>query len=345
MSAIRDALSPVRQPEYTGENRCIPCTVVNLAIAAVLSLAVWVWLSAVLAVVVAAVSVAAIVLRGYLVPGTPALTKRYLPDRVLALFDKGPTPRTATAVGSGVEAAASGGAAGAGTAPSGTDAAGDGSVDGAQSGGAGDDPSGEDSPGDDAPNGGPPGDDAPGDGATDVERMLVSAGLVEECADRDDLCLAPSFRETWRERMDDFDSEEARRRAASQIYDQDPEDLTFEPRSNVKLGDEGEAEMDTFCVLLDGLYFDEYESRAAFVAEMAAVDLLAERVPAWDDLSEPARRNLLGSLRLFLDFCPACGGPVGFSEDAVESCCRSFDVVAATCLDCGERVFELQVDA
>ena len=35
-------------------------------------------------------ALAAIWLRGYLVPGTPELTKRYLPERVLALFGKAP---------------------------------------------------------------------------------------------------------------------------------------------------------------------------------------------------------------------------------------------------------------
>ena len=32
-----DVLDTFRQPEYTGDNRCIPCTVVNVAIAAVLA--------------------------------------------------------------------------------------------------------------------------------------------------------------------------------------------------------------------------------------------------------------------------------------------------------------------
>ncbi len=84
------------QPEYTGANRCYPCTVVNLVIAAVFALlvvGVGAWadflvLGLIMGSLVALGSVLLIYFRGYLVPGTPALTRRYLPARVLALFGK-----------------------------------------------------------------------------------------------------------------------------------------------------------------------------------------------------------------------------------------------------------------
>ncbi|MFD1588821.1 hypothetical protein ACFR9U_17725 [Halorientalis brevis] len=87
-----------RNPEYTGENRCLPCTATNLVIAVVVSaLLGYVTLEVDAGRGVAwgvtggsfLVSVAAISLRGYLVPGTPALTKRYFPALVLDLFGKG----------------------------------------------------------------------------------------------------------------------------------------------------------------------------------------------------------------------------------------------------------------
>ncbi|MGM0606318.1 MAG: hypothetical protein ACQETB_11705, partial [Halobacteriota archaeon] len=43
-----------------------------------------------LGIVAVVLSAGAIYFRGYLVPGTPQLTKRYLPDRVLGWFDKHP---------------------------------------------------------------------------------------------------------------------------------------------------------------------------------------------------------------------------------------------------------------
>ena len=80
----------LRQPAYTGENRCTPCTVLNTVIALLLAALVSVLLTPVVGVAVLAVSLAAIYFRGYLVPGTPELTKRYLPDRVLRWFGKAP---------------------------------------------------------------------------------------------------------------------------------------------------------------------------------------------------------------------------------------------------------------
>jgi len=82
----------LRQPEYTGENRCIPCTVANLLIAVVLAAAA-AWVSLPLGVGAFVVALAAVYLRGYLVPYTPTLTRRYFPDRVLRWFDKAPADR------------------------------------------------------------------------------------------------------------------------------------------------------------------------------------------------------------------------------------------------------------
>ncbi|WP_396612720.1 hypothetical protein ACH9L7_05455 [Haloferax sp. S1W] len=81
----------LRQPEYTGENRCVPCTVVNVLIAAVVSGILGV-ASVSLMVVSFALFLGIIYVRGYLVPGTPTLTRRYFPDRVLRWFDKDPAP-------------------------------------------------------------------------------------------------------------------------------------------------------------------------------------------------------------------------------------------------------------
>lgn len=80
-------LDRLRQPGYTGENRCIPCTSVNVALAAASSALVAKMTSRRLASTAFVTSLGAIYLRGYLVPGTPTLTKRYLPERVLRWFD------------------------------------------------------------------------------------------------------------------------------------------------------------------------------------------------------------------------------------------------------------------
>jgi len=86
----RAVVERVSQPEYTGANRCLPCTVLNVAIAVALTAVVAALATPIAGTAVLAVALAAIYLRGYLVPGTPELTKRYLPDRVLRWFGKAP---------------------------------------------------------------------------------------------------------------------------------------------------------------------------------------------------------------------------------------------------------------
>lgn len=83
------------QPEYTGTDRCLPCTAVNVLLAAVLTLGIAVLLdgslsSQLLAMVVSTVSLAflgVIFLRGYLVPGTPAFAEAVFPVWLLRWFE------------------------------------------------------------------------------------------------------------------------------------------------------------------------------------------------------------------------------------------------------------------
>jgi len=99
MATADGPIARFKQPAYTGENRCLPCTVVNLLIAGALAVAVGIAgtvalspaVGGSLALAVLVFSVVAIYLRGYLVPGTPELTKQYLPPWVLAWFGKDPT--------------------------------------------------------------------------------------------------------------------------------------------------------------------------------------------------------------------------------------------------------------
>jgi hypothetical protein len=93
MSVANRLYEGLRQPEYTGENRCTPCTVTNLLITAVVTAGLAV-VQPIAAAVFAVFGVASIALRGYLVPGTPTLTKRYFPPWLLSLFGKEPAGAT-----------------------------------------------------------------------------------------------------------------------------------------------------------------------------------------------------------------------------------------------------------
>ena len=281
-------LAGLRRPEYTGENRCVPCTLANTAIAVVLAGVVgYAWLALVgggLAVAGAAtvavlvLSGVAIWLRGYLVPGTPELTKRYFPDWLLARFDK--TPGTAT--------------------------------------GGLDDETAE---------------QATYDGPTDPETLLLDGGVVEPCAEVDDLCLADGFREAWHARMTALGDTEAEREELAEQLDVDAASVTFEEHA------EG-----AFTAFVDGSRVGQWESRAALVADLAAGRELPAWLAEWERFPTQVRSQLLGGLRIFLETCPDCEGPVVAGQETVESCCRSYEVVAASCDACGSRLLEVPYD-
>jgi hypothetical protein len=69
------ALSRLRRPEYTGENRCWPCTVLNVALVALGSVAVGL-LSPVLGALSLLCGLVLVALRGYVVPYTPEFAPR-----------------------------------------------------------------------------------------------------------------------------------------------------------------------------------------------------------------------------------------------------------------------------
>ena len=77
-SALDAFVSRVRRDAYTGANRCWPCTVLNVGLLACLTAVTSVLLTPLSGFVAVAVGLAAIWLRGYLVPYTPQLTPTLL---------------------------------------------------------------------------------------------------------------------------------------------------------------------------------------------------------------------------------------------------------------------------
>lgn len=281
MLPIRMLPDRFRQPEYVGENRCIPCTVVNLAITVVVSgVAAVVWPPAGVGVFV--VGVSSIYLRGYLVPGTPTLTKRYLPDRVLRLFDKHEPGGIAVGESRSVV-----------------------------------------------------GDSIADQPAEDPETVLRSAGVVEPCENEDDLCLVPSFRAAWRERiaaLRETDMDDHRRELADLLG----------VEGTIEFHEYDEAVMTkAFVAMVDGTRLGQWESHAALMADLATARELSVCHDGWNDLSIRVRSQVLTGLRIFLETCPVCEGGVSVAEESVESCCRAHDVVVTVCDDCGSRLVEM----
>lgn len=277
-----DTVARLRNPQYTGENRCVPCTVLNVVIAAVAAaiLAIVVPLDGAGAAVVGGAALltaaAVIYLRGYLLPGTPWFTRTYFPDWVLRYFDHHePTPQ-----------------------------------------------------------------------ADDVEpaEVLETVGAVTECEDVDDLCLTDGFREAWHARIAHLRDTDTSRPELAGILGIPVEALAVEPHGDafIAMADGGEMADEGFT---GRRRVGQWESRGAFLADVAGARVIGERYEGWDRLSPRQRGQVLNGLRIFLDRCPSCDGTVSIGEETVRSCCRSKEVVAVTCEDCGDRLFEAEQPA
>jgi hypothetical protein len=72
---MTDPIDRLRRPAYTGDRRCWPCTVLNLAIVVASAALVSLW-NRPAGLLVVAVGVGLVAVRGYVVPGTPRVAPR-----------------------------------------------------------------------------------------------------------------------------------------------------------------------------------------------------------------------------------------------------------------------------
>jgi hypothetical protein len=253
------AVARLKDPAYTGANRCLPCAAVNVAAAAGLSTVALYAGGPLVAAGVFAAGLAVVYARGYLVPGTPELTKRHLPDRALRWFDKAP----------------------------------DGSaLDG-----------------------------------VDPEAYLLGTGAF--AVEDDELVPRAWFEDALAAGVRDLHSDGELAAGLAAVLGLGPERVTVEPLST------------GYRALVGGQPAGSWESRVALATDVAAHRVFAGRVAGWRRLSVDARASLLGALRLCLTTCPACDGDVELETDLVESCCRSYEVLAAHCVACDARLFEV----
>ena len=294
-------LGRLRQPEYTGENRCTACTLVNVTIALVLGATV-ATVTVPVGVGVFVLSLVSIYLRGYLVPGTPRLTKRYFPDWFLRYFEAHGATGGYGDQTAGIHASETSG----GKETSDRSESSDGQVTGT----AGEDDGTEVEP----------------------EEVLTAAGVVEPCDSVDDLCLTDEFRTAWHENMARVEDDGAKKHDLAGILDVEESELEFEEHD------------EAFLARLDGRRVGQWESNSALVADLAAARTLGEQYPRWDALAVHSQSRVLSGLRIFIEECPDCGGTVVPKQETVESCCRSIDVVAVACQDCGVRLLEVEQD-
>lgn len=297
----------LRQPEYTGENRCEPCTALNLVIATLLG-----WLvsrrSKPMGILTVVVSTALVYLRGYLVPGTPTLTKRYLPPTVLRWFGKDPEPEVASGLGSKAPASGSDTAATPSDSRTEDDASVTSSTAGRGTGDSGSDRTDE----------------------FDLETHLLEYGVIVPCEDSEDLCLSDEFEAAWFDELEPLaDGADAETEDIIEAFgfEDDTDELELVDYNDGVLLRSGTTHVGT------------WPSRTALLADIAASRIAGSWLSDWETYDVEERGQILNGLRMFLERCPG-GGGVRMTEEAVESCCRPHTVFAVVCEETGERLFE-----
>ncbi|WP_139328956.1 hypothetical protein [Haladaptatus litoreus] len=71
----------------------------------------------------------------------------------------------------------------------------------------------------------------------------------------------------------------------------------------------------------------QWEARAVAALDMAVIDLLAERIPDWDDRSSADRTAMAALLRYGLQMCPVCGNEFAEPEGQHRTCCGGRSLV------------------
>jgi hypothetical protein len=304
-----DSLERLRRPEHTGENRCWPCTVVNVVLVGLGTLLL-ARRRRTLALGAAAVGGAAVWLRGYVVPGTP----RFAPRLVAALplpydpFDHGeyaPDPSASGVAETEVGVDGTTGSADVSGPDAGEEStAADGTTAPAEPGSLGEEVLGEEL----------------------VERLLA-ADVLE--SDGEALVVEAAFDEAWRAAMADLAEMDTGSLA----------EATFEA-AHAATVDTFENEDGEWVVLGDGSgQFDgeTWLTRPVAVAEAGAVRALAD----WVD--EATARAAAGPLRMFLHECPDCGTEL--VESTTAACCggmtdpRSEPDEVLACPECRARLY------
>lgn len=299
-------IQALEKEEYTQENRCKACTVLNTMLAAIGGMAV-ARRSRIGGVITFGISTFLIYVRGYLVPGTPMLTENYLPASVLHWFDHS----------SGSEYTNSGIGDKKASLPDSKQVRNEAEQHA--------NPSVAhrelDSEGTELAKFSP-------------EKYLLKLDVLETCKRGNDICLTEKFENEWSEAMAaQADAGLDTERVASVFnLNTESEKYTLEESGNAWTFRHREE------------IVGQWPSETALIADLAANVVLKEWDTFWTGKITQQKGSLLNDLRLFIDECPKHDCDVKFREGTVESCCRSYQVVTTVCTENGERVFEKSVD-
>lgn len=315
-SPLRRLAAAVKKPEHTDENRCLPCTLVNTVVVALVA-GVLSRRRRPLGFLAALLGGAAIWLRGYAIPGTPRFAPRLVDPLPIDIGPDHPDD-----LGSGSVSVAG---------PNSLDGDRSDMTDVTDATDTTDADSDTDARNGSADRSGPDGDrtavDSDGVGdedAADPEAVMLA--LLDADALVDDgetLALDESFRAALYDRTGSLREES---------------DAALADRAAAIAGPAVDGEAHDGRILLAGSR-DAWLSRPIALAETAAAELLRER-----DVDDGVARAAARPLRAFLDTCPVCEGPV--RETTLRDCCGGPGGVSGNperpvraCADCDAIVF------
>ncbi|MFD1600627.1 hypothetical protein ACFSBX_16940 [Halobellus rarus] len=298
------ALSSLQKPEYTGDNRCIPCTLVNILISLVFGIAA-VSISPILSVGVIVISLVLIYFRGYWIPGTPRLTKKFFPIFVLKWFGKDPDGGSAITSEKDLTFFE-------------------------------DELAGEK---DSNRTSGPVLTDETQNKLPNVEEIgfeefFLTTGVLEICKDSADLCLTSSFRSKWHQEISSIEDIELSGKDVVKALEVDS------GSSEVELFEDGEQVI----LSIEDEISVQWPSYAALRADVTASKAYGEYIPKWSSFELEDRYRLLKGLRMFADICPTSGGATEMQIELVETCCTSHEKVSVRCSQTEEVIFEQHLD-
>jgi hypothetical protein len=160
---------------------------------------------------------------------------------------------------------------------------------------------------------------------SESEHVLSAAGVVEY--QDGDVHLTPDFRKGWRERIQDVRRRGPERADVCEAFDADEV-----------------AEHGRLSFVLDGTELHRWESEAALVADIAAGAKLRSWSADWSAFDTAKRTDVCTGLRLLVQHCPACDGPVSTTKNHVDPCCRnSYTGVESVCQACSETIVAVTV--
>ncbi len=155
--------------------------------------------------------------------------------------------------------------------------------------------------------------------------------ILEPCTDADDLCLTDEFEADWTAATDPLLDSDITGELVAETFG-----MEADTHEAFELIEQDEAQI----LQSDSEWVGQWPSRAALIADIAASRVLQSWVPGWNSFDAEERGPILNSLRMFLETCPTTGGDIQLGEEVVESRCSSHRVIAVSCEESGERLFE-----